>query len=280
MEGATTSPGAPEPEATDRASDHLPSDQGPGHRPALSLVIPCYNEAPRLPGTVQEVARFCDTWARPCEVVLVDDGSRDGTREAILQAASAHAFVRPVLLPRNRGKGAALRAGVATTTGSAVVFFDADLSYPIVTVEAALRELQAGADVVIGARDLGRAAGGDRPESLLRRVSHGVFAALVDHYLHLGIPDTQCGFKAFRGSVARALFASLTVDRFAFDVELLALARSWNLRIHRLPVTPVQRDGSSVRLVRDSLEMWRALVRIRRQVREGRYPAAPPLLED
>ncbi len=277
MRDATTSSGVPSPR-----DPRTPGDGGgrTGDRPALSMVIPCYNEALRLPGTVREIASFCAGFGRPCEVVLVDDGSRDDTRSAILQAARDHDFVRPVLLPRNRGKGAALREGVGTTTGSVVVFFDADLAYPLSTVGAALREIEAGADLVIGARDLGRAADMERQDPPLRRASHAVFAAMVDHYLHLGIPDTQCGFKAFRGPVARALFACLTIDRFAFDVELLTLARAWGLRIGRLPVTPLHREGSTVRLVRDSLEMWRALVRIRRQVRRGRYPSAPPSLDE
>jgi len=278
MRDAATASGVPSPEGRDART---PSTGTPGNSLALSLVIPCYNEAPRLPETIREIAAFRDLQTGGCEAVLVDDGSRDETREVILQAARQYDFLRPVLLPRNRGKGAALREGVGVTMGAAVVFFDADLSYPLSTVQAALREIEAGADLVIGARDLGpRAGGGGSPEPWLRRVSHAAFAAMVDHYLHLGIPDTQCGFKAFRGPVARALFARLTVDRFAFDVELLALARHWGLRIHRLPVAPVHRAGSSVRLVRDSLEMWQALVRIRRQVRQGRYPDRSPALDE
>jgi len=243
---------------------------------SVAIVIPCYNEESRLWDTIREVALFCQRAAFSCQVVLVDDGSKDATRDIIEQVAQAHSFILPVLFPCNRGKGAALAQGVQATTSDAVVFFDADLAYPLVLVETALQELQAGADVVIGARDLDASSMAVSRPSLMRRISHNAFSAMVDHYLHLGIPDTQCGFKAFSGPVARALFASLTVERFAFDVELLAVARLWGLKIRRIPVKAIQREGSSVRLFRDSIEMWRALAMIRRRVRTGCYPTSLP----
>ena len=242
----------------------------------VALIIPCYNEASRLGDTLREVAAFCGQSGLSCQVVLVDDGSTDSTRDVIMQGARDYPFVLPVILPQNRGKGAALVQGVMASTGETVVFFDADLSYPLDTILTALRELQAGADVVIGARDLGAAAAASSRPSFVRRITHFAFSAMVDHYVHLGIPDTQGGFKAFRGPVARALFTRLTIDRFAFDVELLALARLWGLTIRRIPLDATRREGSSVRLFHDSIEMWRALVQIRRRVRSGNYPAAMP----
>lgn len=245
---------------------------------SVSLVIPCYNEAPRLDRTVREVAAYCQRFTHPFQIVLVDDGSTDATAELITEAAKAHSFVLPVLLPENRGKGAALVHGVLASNGEAVVFFDADLSYPLDTLDAALQELRSGADIVIGARDLGSKSGAAGNNTFIRGLSHVAFSAMVDHYLHLGIPDTQCGFKAFKGSVARALFACLTIERFAFDVELLALARLWGLAIRRLPVVAIQRDGSSVRMVRDSIGMWLAVIQIRRRLRDGAYPASQPVV--
>ncbi len=241
-----------------------------------SLVIPCFNEERQIGDTLRTVATFIGDRGLPWQVVPVDDGSTDATKDLLLQAAKDHPFVRPVLLPANRGKGGALAQGVRDCSSGAVVFFDADLSYPLEAIEPALAALRDGADLVIGARDLVPAASPNHPRQWVRRLTSAGFSALVDHYLHLGIPDTQCGFKAFKGPVARALFACLTVERFAFDVELLALARRWNLAIHRMPVTPIQRATSSVRLVKDSLEMWRALARVRRRLDQGAYPATMP----
>jgi glycosyltransferase involved in cell wall biosynthesis len=242
---------------------------------SLSLLIPCYNEEHRLAATVGTVTAWIRGRDMPCRLVLVDDGSFDGTGRLIADAARAHPCVVPVALPVNRGKGAALARGVEAVDTDTVVFFDADLAYPLSAIDDALAELSAGADVVIGGRDLA-ATGAGPADSPVRRLAHAAFAWVVERYVPLGIPDTQCGFKAFRTPAAKAVFRCLTVDRFAFDVELLFLVRRWGLSLKRIPVTATTHGGSSVRLVRDSIEMWRELARIRRRAAEGRYPASLP----
>lgn len=239
----------------------------------LSLVIPACNEEARLPRTLAAVAQWLDAWTLDAEVILSDDGSTDGTVQVIRQAAARDPRLRLVHHSVNRGKGAALRAGVEVATGRAVLFFDADLSYPLDTIDRAIAQLH-DHHVVIGARDLAPDHG-HRSYPPLRQLATTAFQTVVDRTLDLGIGDTQCGFKAFRGDVARPLFRALTVDRFAFDVELLFLVRRWNLDLYRLPVEMTHASGSSVRLVRDSLHMVADILRIRGNARRGVYPPRP-----
>jgi len=240
--------------------------------PRLSVLIPCFNEARRIGGTIPEVTRYLAALPYASELVLIDDGSSDGTWSLLERAQSEVApVIRALHEPHNGGKGKALGTGVAAAQGEIVLFFDADLSYPLAHVDEAVRAIAAGADVVIGARDLGRQ--GRLGYSPLRKLASAALSGLVDLALELDIPDTQCGFKAFRADVAKALFASLTIGRFGFDIELLYLVRRWHLKLERLPIVMTHRPGSTVRLLPDSLRMLRDILRIRRQAQ--RYPARP-----
>ncbi len=241
---------------------------------SFTVVIPCFNEARRLDRTIDAMVRFANERPDEVEVVFVDDGSSDATPDRLDRAAAAHDALRVVHLPENRGKGAAIAAGVQAAAGDAILFFDADLSYPLASIDAALDHLRDGADVVIGGRDL--AAEADGGYSPLRNLSSAGFNLLVEQTLALGVPDTQCGFKAFDARVARALFAQLSVQRFGFDVEVLFLARRWGLRIVRMPVEMTHASGSSVRIVRDSWLMFRDILRIRRNAARGVYPPGMP----
>ncbi len=248
--------------------------------PDISIVIPAYNEARRLPATLEAVTAWLDGSAlgARAELVVVDDGSADATAQVITQAATAHSRVRAVVRPDNRGKGAAVREGVRQAAGRVVVFFDADLPYPLDTIDEAWRRLEAGAQVVLGARDLSGAQGLQQ-YSPLRKAATRAFNLLVEQALDLGIPDTQCGFKAFTAEVARPLFEALTIERFGFDVELLFLARRWDLRLERVPVRMAHGGDSSVRVVRDSLQMARDVLHIRARARRGAYPTREVALQ-
>jgi len=226
-------------------------------RPSLSVVIPAFNEAARLPGTLRVLAeRFAGS---ATEIVVVDDGSADDTAE-VARAASTEALPVTVLrLPRNRGKGAAVRAGVAATTGDAVLYMDADLATDLGTLDDFLGRL-ADADVVVGSR----AVPGARVHNTtaLRTVMGRTFNRMVRVVARLDVHDSQCGFKAFRGDVARLLFSLGEVDGFAFDPEILVLARILGYRVTEVPVDWTAVDGSSVRPLRDSLVTGGALVRV------------------
>jgi len=245
--------------------------------PELSVIIPAYNEELRLPGTLEAVCAWLDEAGCDAEVLVVDDGSSDGTAQVIQEVARREPRIVPVLNPVNVGKGHAVQTGVARAAGTYVVFFDADLSYDLGYVAEARRRLDAGAHVVVGARDL-TPDDARRAYAPTRRLASRAFNAFVDALLGLGVPDTQCGFKAFRADVARPLFAALTVGGFGFDVELLYLARRWELRLERMPVVMTARAGGSVSVLRHSARMARDVWRIRRAGRRGDYPQRPTLL--
>ncbi len=240
--------------------------------PHLSVVIPAFNEAGRLPATLDALAREVPGWPWPAEIVLVDDGSTDATAEVMSSFAAARDAVQVVRQPRNLGKGAAVTAGVLAARGRFIVFFDADLSYPLEAVPEAVARLEGGAYVVVGARDLhpeaGRAA-----YSPLRRATSLAFNALVEGVLGLGIPDTQCGFKAFRADAARALFPRLSIPGFGFDVELLYAARAQGFAIERMPIRMRGHDAGSVRVFQHGLRMASDVMKVRLRAWRGAYRA-------
>ncbi len=237
--------------------------------PHLSIVIPAFNEAARLPGTLRALAdRFGGT---PTEVVVADDGSTDATSAVATSASSPALPVRVVRLPENRGKGAAVRAGVAETTGAVVLFMDADLATDLGAVDAVLARLGT-ADVVVGSR----AVPGSRVHdtTALRTAMGRTFNGLVRVVTRLDVHDSQCGFKAYRGDVARLLFSLSEVDGFAFDPEVLLMARILGYRIVEVPVDWTAIAGSSVRPLRDSAVTGAALVRLVLVRRPGAVRAA------
>lgn len=242
--------------------------------PFLSLIIPAHREAPRIAASLREVMAWVDAkpFADRTEVLVVDDGSPDDTADAVRSFGDRR--VQVLVHAHNRGKGAAVATGVAAARGERIVFFDADLAYPLEQLDALLARLDDGADLAIGARDLLPEENRDG-YGPVRRVATAAFNTLVSASLGLAIGDTQCGFKAFRRDAAKALFAALTVERFGFDVEVLFLATRWGYRIDRVPVRMRAHGASSVRLVRDSALMAADLLRIRLRALRGAYPARP-----
>ena len=244
------------------------------HGVGLSLILPVYNEAERLERHIERVlahARALQSGA--LEVVIVDDASQDGSLDVALKLERAHHEVRLLAQPSNRGKGAAVKQGMLSSVGRHVLFMDADLSYPLELIERACERLDSGAEVVLGARDLLYERGW-RAYPLKRRVTTQLFRALVERALALGVPDTQCGFKAFDGELARELFAQVQVERFGFDVEVIYLCRLWGVKIERLPAQ-MAHDAhrvSSVRVVRDSLSMISDVARVWLRAARGDYP--------
>lgn len=229
-------------------------------RPELSVVIPAYREGPRLADSVQTVERACRSFGKPFEVVVVVDGPDSETVRAA-EAVGTHPDVTVLVNDRNRGKGFAVRRGVLHATGRYVLFTDADLSIPIEHAGRFLEELERGADIVIASRYLGDAVEIGAP-SRWRRPMSRAFNRLVREVALPGVSDSQCGFKAFRAAAARDVFGALTTEGFAFDVELLVLARERAYRVVELPVTCVYYSQTSVRRVFDSLSMLRQLATI------------------
>lgn len=225
----------------------------------ISVVIPAYKEASRLGASLERILAYLEERGGEYEVLVVDDGSPDATAE--VAAGFADRGVRLLRLDENRGKGAALRAGVLASRGERVLLTDADLSTPIAELER-LEPLLATHAVVIGSRSVAESNLVVR-QPLYRELMGKTFNKLVWLLAVRGLADTQCGFKLLRGKVARELFADLTVDRFAYDVELLWLARRRGHRIAEVGVTWVNSPQSRVSPVKDSLSMLWDILRFR-----------------
>ena len=238
----------------------------------VSVVIPAYNEVERIGQTLTATLAYLQQTNWTFEIVVVDDGSDDGTA-ATVQALSSPS-VRLLRHVPNRGKGYSVREGVLAARGKTVLFMDADLSFAPETIGQFVTHLHtSGADLVIGDRNAG-GLNAYRRLPLSRRIAGRVFTWLVEALCVPGIADTQCGLKAFRREVAWRLFPRLTIERWGFDVELLFLARCFGYRIERLPVQTIYVGGSKVRLLWDSLAMFANLFQIRWNHWRGRYDGA------
>jgi dolichyl-phosphate beta-glucosyltransferase len=239
-------------------------------QPDLSIVIPAYNEQGRLEPTLRAYLGYCRDARRDVEMIVVDDGSTDGTTSLVESLSGEFPELRLLRLAQNQGKGYAVRSGVVNARGRRLLFADADGATPIGEVERLDAALDAGADVAIGSRAL--AAGDVRVRSRLhRRLIGRTFHLLVRLSGVDGIADTQCGFKLFRGPVAHALFSRMRTSGFSFDVEVLLMARLCGFDIAEVPVNWTHQPGSRVNLVTDPMRMAGDLVRIRLRTLKGQY---------
>ncbi|HEY8863960.1 MAG TPA: dolichyl-phosphate beta-glucosyltransferase [Candidatus Dormibacteraeota bacterium] len=228
----------------------------------LSIVIPCYNEEERLPRTIQQIERYFAGKEISYELILVDDGSTDGTRQVQDAAAERNPSVRLEALPRNRGKGRALAEGVAVARGAEILVTDADLSTPIEELEKLRAALHDGAGVAIGSRAL-RASRVEVSQPAYRVLMGKVFNLLVQAVLLPGIWDTQCGFKLFRADIGHEVFAGLTTDGFGYDPEVLYRAKKRGVRIAEVPVVWRNSAPTKVMPIQSSVDMFKHVVRTR-----------------
>jgi dolichyl-phosphate beta-glucosyltransferase len=225
-----------------------------GGRIRWSVVIPAYDEAARLPTYLVTVTAFFRQRAGGFEVIVVDDGSRDATRQRVLEFQAVHSQVRVISLPRNRGKGYAVRVGMVNATGEFRLFADADGATPIEELERIEPLLEAGADIVIGSRALPDPT--VSVHALPDRVRAGrLFNWLVARIGLRGVADSQCGFKGFRAAAAEDLFRAIRTDGFGFDVEMLLLAQRRGYRIAEVAVNWADQPGSKVKVWRDGPRM-------------------------
>ncbi len=235
----------------------------------LSIVIPCYNEQDRLPATVGAIRRYMAERGLDYELILSDDGSRDGTADVIAGAMQESANVRMVKLPQNRGKGRALAEGVAVTRGDRVLLTDADLSTPIEELPKLEARLAAGAGIAIASRSIK----GSRiviSQPIYRVLMGKTFNLIVQVLLLPGLWDTQCGFKLFRGDLARSVFADLKTDGFGYDPEALYLAKSRGERIDEVGVVWRHSAPTKVAALRSSFDMFKDVIRTRFRKIPGR----------
>jgi dolichyl-phosphate beta-glucosyltransferase len=239
------------------------------------LIFPCYNEAERLPRTLASYLAALSPRPGEVEVLVVDDGSTDQTAAVASDIAADDARVRVVGGRANRGKGFAVRTGVLAAEGQLIVFTDADGSYGPCEVDRVVAAL-ADAPVAIGSREVGAATG-----PLARRLASRQFNHAIQRLLGLPFHDTQCGLKGFRRQAALELFGRARLDGFAFDAEVLFLARRLGLRVEEVHMQAEEREGSKVRLAVDALRMLRDVLKVSRRAATGGYdlpgPAVPVL---
>ena len=234
----------------------------------VSVIVPAYDEEAAIASSVQ---RLHDFWqSRPevdeVEIVVVDDGSVDRTAE---RAESLGLAGVRVLRQRNAGKGAAVRTGVAATTGDVVYFIDADLPYTLDNQAAAVAAIAGGARAAIGSRRLAASKAADYPAA--RRAFSWSLKVLMRGLLGLDVSDTQCGLKAFEGDLARRIFPTLAVDGFGFDLELLVVLQRNGVEVRELPVDLQHTARTSVSLVRDSTKILANMATLKWGVMRGRY---------
>ena len=228
----------------------------------FSLVIPAFNEAGRIGGTVSHVCRYLDAQPFAWELIVVIDGGPHAVAEEARTAAEGRDNVRVLDNEVNRGKGFSVRRGFAEAHGDRVAFIDADLSLPIEDLPRMMERFDAGADVAIASRTVpGAVEEGPAPAG--RGVMSRLFNIAVRIILLPDITDTQCGFKGFTAAAARRIFEVAECNRFGFDVEALYLARTFKLRVDEFPVRCRYHGGSSVNRIGDGLQMLKDLIAIR-----------------
>lgn len=224
----------------------------------LTLVIPARNEERRLSRTLETVKHFMDQWGIDYRVLVVDNASHDNTARMASEFGGAFMTISQPL----EGKGAAVRQGMLRATGAVVAFTDADLPYDLQALRRGYEWIGRGdCSVVFGARDLADAGASIRRRRL-RALASSVFRAIARRRVSPDVSDTQCGFKMFSHQAARMVFSRTTVDGFAFDAEVIWLARRLGLRHARLPVHLVNDAGSSLVLWRHAWPMFRDVLRI------------------
>lgn len=228
----------------------------------LSIIIPAYNEQARLPRTVLESIHWCTSRNLEFELIIADDGSQDQTLALARLFEESNVRIRALACP-HMGKGATVRMGVLNAKGHLVLFMDADGATPLTEIPKLLVAVEQGQDVAIGSRVVQRPGEVEVKTSLLRRFIGRSFAFCVNLFAIEGIADTQCGFKMFRREAAAAIFSRQRSVGFAFDVEVLFIARRLGLSIAEIPVNWIAQPGSKVNLVTDSCRMLWDIGRIR-----------------
>jgi len=246
----------------------------------LSLVIPCFNEGHRIAASLDRVLGFVDGLASrapspSAEIVVVDDGSTDDTAARVDEVAARRPIVRRISLPKNAGKGAAVREGVLGSRGDLIVFLDADLAVDVEHVEQVLPALRNGVDVAVGCRHVDGAKV-EKPQGVLRRTLGRSYLAFARTLLGIPVSDVTCGFKGFRRAVAMRLFEGARCRRWGFDAEILHLARRENYEVLEVPVTWRDGEGSRVRLPFDVVRSLTELLAVRWRSTTGAYGPAQP----
>jgi dolichyl-phosphate beta-glucosyltransferase len=241
-------------------------------RPLLSLVIPAYNEAERLPATLQRINEHRRSWNFSSEIIIVVEPSEDGTLALAESAAKSVSQLTVMTHHERRGKGFAVRSGMLRARGDFIFFTDADLSTPLEDLDASLQRMRSdrSTDLIVGNRQHPETRTILRQNAKRERMGK-IFNRIATQMTGLSIRDTQCGFKGFRHRAAKEIFGRQRIDGFSFDVEVLLLAKAMGFLTVEVPVHWTNSPTSSVRVVHDSIGMLFDLFRIRRLVKKTLY---------
>jgi glycosyltransferase involved in cell wall biosynthesis len=238
---------------------------------SISIVVPAYNEQARLPETIRRIQAYLyNTEWFFHEILIVDDGSTDGTVAAAEEFAREYPNIRVLRNPGNRGKGYSVRHGMREALGEWRLFTDADLSAPIEELERLWAAMQRDqSDVAIGSRALDRSLIGVHQPGI-RESAGKLFNQVMRAVVGLNVADTQCGFKLFRGTAALEIFPRQTQDRFGFDVEILFIAKKHGFKISEVPVRWNHMEGSKVGML-TGLHAFSELAAVRWNDWMGKY---------
>jgi len=219
----------------------------------LSIVIPAFNEEERIERTLSSIRDYLKNKLISWEVIVVDDGSKDRTKEIVSRFVSDKR-ISLIENQENKGKGYSVKRGILSAKGEFILFSDADLSTPIKEVDKLFLYLRRGYDIAIGSRRLVES----RivvPQSWIRRAMGKIFSSIIRFFILPRIKDTQCGFKLFKGAVAKRLFAASRVRGFTFDIEILCMAKKLNLRVQEVPIEWHDSPKSKVNPIVDTFKM-------------------------
>jgi dolichyl-phosphate beta-glucosyltransferase len=237
-------------------------------RPLLTLIIPAYNEERRLPGSLAQIADFVEAQDYETEVIVVNNNSSDRTPQVVEEFARTRPYMRLLHEPA-QGKGAAVRTGMMAGRGEYLFVCDADLSMPIQEVQKFMPPALNGYDVAIASREVEGARRYNEPE--YRHIMGRVFNLIVRLLAVPSIQDTQCGFKVFRHDVALDVFSAQTLAGWAFDVEVLYIARRRGYRLVEVPINWYYSASSRISPIRDSVNMLLEVLRVRLNDLRGVY---------
>jgi dolichyl-phosphate beta-glucosyltransferase len=247
---------------------------------SLSVVVPSYNEEGRLPALLEAFEDGAEpvlgaAGFRLHELIVVDDGSTDGTARLLADQESAIPQLRVIRFPSNRGKGAAVRAGMLAASGEYALLTDVDLATPLTEIRALAAGLAGGFDIAIGSRGL-PASRIDVHQPFHRELMGRIFNRMLRVATGLPFRDTQCGFKLYRLERSRRLFELQSIDGFAFDAEVLVLARRQGLSVAEIPIRWADDARTTVGIVRAPAAMLRDLLRIGWTARRPRVLSPRP----
>ena len=234
----------------------------------LSLIVPIYNEKTIIHDAIKTFSEGLSARFGSWELIFVNDGSTDGCENAVLEAAERDPRIRLAGYTENRGKGCAVRTGMLEATGDIAIFTDCDNAYGLDAVAKIYdRIVISGADVAVGSRNLNGSGYGEY--TFMRRLASKIYIGIINVVSGYKGTDSQCGLKGFRTEAAKRIFGNCTVDRWAFDLEALLIAKHFGYIVTEVPVKVINHRESKIHLVRDSLRMLKDVLNMKRSLRKA-----------